>query len=105
MQHSKVCRSERRQYAKPLVNFKALRVRCVAGRALNYLVAFQPADHKFAKAVMLYTRTIEENPKNAVYYSNRAFAHTKLENYGAAVEDATKAIELDPEYLKVRLSS
>uniref|UniRef100_A0A7S0RRJ4 Serine/threonine-protein phosphatase 5 n=1 Tax=Pyramimonas obovata TaxID=1411642 RepID=A0A7S0RRJ4_9CHLO len=57
-------------------------------------------DHKFAKAVMLYTRTIEENPNNAVYYSNRAFAHTKLENYGAAVEDATKAIELDPEYLK-----
>eukprot|EP00959_Pyramimonas_sp_CCMP1952_P143217 2998388-Pyramimonas_sp.AAC.1 len=57
---------------------------------------------RFRIAVMLYTRTIEENPSNAVYYSNRAFAHTKLENYGAAVEDATKAIELDPDYLKVR---
>jgi hypothetical protein len=39
---------------------------------------------------------------SAVYYANRAFAHTKLENYGAAVEDATEAIRLDPEYIKVR---
>jgi hypothetical protein len=41
---------------------------------------------------------------SAVYYANRAFAHTKLENYGAAVEDATEAIRLDPEYIKVRVA-
>lgn len=31
----------------------------------------------------------------------RLAAHIKLENYGSAIEDATKAIELDPTYVKV----
>lgn len=30
-----------------------------------------------------------------------AAAHIKLESYGSAIEDATKAIELDPTYVKV----
>lgn len=38
-----------------------------------------------------------------MYWANRAFAHTKLEEYGSAISDATKAIELDPRYSKVRL--
>jgi tetratricopeptide (TPR) repeat protein len=59
------------------------------------------ADHKYAHAILQYTDAIEENP-SAILYSNRAIAHTKLENYGAAVEDATEAIRLDPEYIKVR---
>jgi hypothetical protein len=29
-------------------------------------------------------------------------AHIKLENYGSAIEDATKAIELDKKYIKVK---
>jgi tetratricopeptide (TPR) repeat protein len=64
-------------------------------------VGFGPTENKFAKSVLLYTKAIDQNSNSAVYFSNRAFAHTKLENYGAAVEDATKAIEVDPEYLKV----
>lgn len=51
---------------------------------------------------MLYSQAIELNDKNAVYWANRAFAHIKLEEYGSAVQDATKAIEIDPEYSKVR---
>ena len=35
-------------------------------------------------------------------YSNRSFAHLRLEEYGSAVADASKAIELDPRYVKVR---
>lgn len=31
---------------------------------------------------------------------NRAFAHIRLENYGAAVADADKALDLDPKYIK-----
>lgn len=31
---------------------------------------------------------------------NRAFAHIKLENYGAAMADASRAIEIDPKYIK-----
>ncbi|KAJ3693881.1 hypothetical protein LUZ60_009361 [Juncus effusus] len=56
--------------------------------------------NKFAQAIELYSEAIELNESNAVYWANRAFAHTKLEEYGSAVLDATKAIELDPKYSK-----
>lgn len=35
---------------------------------------------------------------------NRAFAYLKLEDFGFAIADATKALELDANYLKVRES-
>lgn len=60
------------------------------------------AEHHFPQAVVGYTRAIDLDPSNAVYYSNRAFAHIKLENFGSAIADATKSLELDPTYVKVR---
>lgn len=59
--------------------------------------------HKYSHAIDLYTQAIELNGENAVYWANRAFAHTKLEEYGSAILDATKAIEIDPKYSKARL--
>eukprot|EP00958_Prasinococcus_capsulatus_P019286 scaffold2357_cov399-Prasinococcus_capsulatus_cf.AAC.20 len=56
----------------------------------------------FSKAIELYTQAIELVPDSPVYLSNRAFAHLKLENFGAALQDATRAIEIDPTYTKVR---
>ncbi|XP_027061678.2 serine/threonine-protein phosphatase 5 isoform X2 [Coffea arabica] len=56
--------------------------------------------HKFAQAIDLYTQAIDLNGDNAVYWANRAFAHTKLEEYGSAIIDATKAVEIDPKYSK-----
>jgi serine/threonine-protein phosphatase 5 len=35
-----------------------------------------------------------------VLLSNRAFAHTRLENHGSAVQDSSLAIEFDPQYAK-----
>ncbi|KAI4385066.1 hypothetical protein MLD38_003130 [Melastoma candidum] len=55
---------------------------------------------KFSLAINLYTKAIELNPNNAVYWANRAFAHTKLEEYGSSIQDASKAIEIDPKYSK-----
>ena len=40
------------------------------------------------------------SPKSAVYFSNRAYAHMKLENYGLAIADSDEAIKLDPNYAK-----
>lgn len=60
--------------------------------------AFQ--EHKFARAIELYNEAIECNLTSAILWANRAFAHVKLEEYGSAVEDATRAIELDPKYVK-----
>ena len=59
------------------------------------------AEHQFAEAVEGYTRAIELTPSNAVYYANRAAAHIHLENFGCALSDASRAIELDPKYTKV----
>lgn len=57
-------------------------------------------ESKFAQAVEAYEEAIKLNPNNAVYWSNKAFALTKLEQYGAALTEATKAIELDKTYAK-----
>ncbi|GMG98495.1 hypothetical protein Nepgr_000335 [Nepenthes gracilis] len=56
--------------------------------------------HKFFQAIDLYNQAIKLNDQNAVYWANRAFAHIKLEEYGSAVQDASKAIEIDPKYSK-----
>ncbi|PPR91329.1 hypothetical protein GOBAR_AA29353 [Gossypium barbadense] len=56
--------------------------------------------HKYGQAIDLYTQTIELNSQNVVYWANRSLAHTKLEEYGSAIQDATKAIEVDPKYSK-----
>lgn len=63
------------------------------------------AAHKYGQSIELYTQAIELNGQNAVYWANRALAHTKLEEYGSAIQDATKAIEIDPKYSKVAFSS
>lgn len=59
--------------------------------------------HKYSQAIDLYTQAIELNGENAVYYANRAFAHSKLEEYGSAIQDGTRAIEIDPRYSKVSI--
>jgi tetratricopeptide (TPR) repeat protein len=48
-----------------------------------------------------YTQAIELRPAHAIYYANRAAAHIRLEEYGSAIADATQAIEVDPDYIKV----
>ncbi|CAD7964792.1 unnamed protein product [Amoebophrya sp. A120] len=36
----------------------------------------------------------------AICYSNRAFCHIKMENFGSAIIDAERAVEVDPAYSK-----
>lgn len=47
-----------------------------------------------------YTAALAFDPASAVLYANRAAAHTRLENFGSALADATKAVDLDPTYVK-----
>ncbi|ETV99300.1 hypothetical protein H310_08032 [Aphanomyces invadans] len=54
---------------------------------------------KFPLAIEMYTTAISLNP-TAIYYSNRAAAHIKMESYGLALEDASEAIKIDPSYIK-----
>ncbi|CAF4867640.1 unnamed protein product [Pieris macdunnoughi] len=54
----------------------------------------------YNNAIELYSKAIEKNPKNAIYYGNRSISNLKLENFGYALSDATKAIGLDKTYIK-----
>ncbi|XP_025423474.1 serine/threonine-protein phosphatase 5 [Sipha flava] len=62
---------------------------------------------RYAEAIDCYSKAItmcessSTKPQNfAAYYANRSFAHSKTEAYGYALADASKAIQLDPKYLK-----
>jgi serine/threonine-protein phosphatase 5 len=43
---------------------------------------------------------LKEFPSLHIYYSNRALAQIKLENYGSAISDASKAVQLVPSFAK-----
>ena len=55
---------------------------------------------KFSAAEEFYSKAIDLDPSNAVYFANRSFSHLKQESFGYALADASKAIELDSSYTK-----
>ncbi len=57
--------------------------------------------HDWLGAVDYYTQAIDKYDADPSFYCNRAQANIKLEAYGYAVADATKAIEIDKDYIKV----
>lgn len=56
--------------------------------------------HKYADAISKYSAAIELDPKNAIFFSNRAQAHISLEEYGLAIADCDQALAVDPNYTK-----
>ncbi|KAK4697300.1 serine/threonine-protein phosphatase 5, partial [Lecanoromycetidae sp. Uapishka_2] len=58
------------------------------------------ACHEWLNAIEAYTKAIDLYDQDPTYYSNRAQANIKLEQYGYAIADATKAVELDSKYIK-----
>lgn len=55
---------------------------------------------KFTEALETYSKAIQIDGTNPIYYCNRAAAHSKLENYQATLEDCKIAIKHDPNYSK-----
>lgn len=58
------------------------------------------SDKDYENAIKYYTEALELNPSNAIYYSNRSLAYLRTECYGYALVDATRALELDKNYIK-----
>jgi len=58
-------------------------------------------DKKYTDALEWYNKAIEIDDTNAIYFANRAFTHIRMEKLGAAITDATRAIEVNPKYVKV----
>lgn len=59
------------------------------------------ADEDYTKAIEQYTEAIKLNPFLAAYFGNRSFAYIRTECFGYALSDASKALSLDKNYLKV----
>ena len=60
-------------------------------------------ENKLVLAIDSFTKAIDmkvETSKNAIYLANRAHIHIKMENFGLALADANKAIEIDGDYIK-----
>ncbi|CAK1593623.1 unnamed protein product [Parnassius mnemosyne] len=55
---------------------------------------------RYREAFDKYSKAIELDPRNAVYFSNRAAAHFKLGEHEAAIADCTAALALQPNYGK-----
>ena len=55
---------------------------------------------RFREALERYTSALDLDPRNAVYFCNRAAAHFKLDEHEAAVADCTAALALQPNYGK-----
>lgn len=62
-------------------------------------VACQNGDYE--RAVQLYSDAIALDPANHILYSNRSAAFIKLGKHTRALQDATKAKELNPKWAKV----
>uniref|UniRef100_A0A5K3FRZ1 TPR_REGION domain-containing protein n=1 Tax=Mesocestoides corti TaxID=53468 RepID=A0A5K3FRZ1_MESCO len=58
------------------------------------------AAEKFKEAIACYSRAIELDPMNAIYYCNRAAAHSRLNKNEECVADCKLAIKIDPKYSK-----
>lgn len=55
---------------------------------------------RYREALEQYSRAVQIDPRNSVYFCNRAAAHFKLGEQEAAVADCTAALALQPDYGK-----
>lgn len=54
----------------------------------------------YASAIRSYKFAAILDPTNPIYYSNRAAAHAHLGDHVKAVENAKRAVQADPSYVK-----
>ena len=84
----------------PKIMKKILDIKEEASKMIN---SSNADNHTLEQALEKYTEAINLKIKdkiNAILYSNRAWINLKLERNGAALEDANKAIEWDPNFIK-----
>ena len=56
--------------------------------------------HDWPTAIDFYTKAIGLDDSDPTFFANRAQAYIKSEAYGYAIADATKAIQLNPNFVK-----
>merc|ERR1712028_301631 len=58
-------------------------------------------DGEFRDAVVYYTRALRHTPLNEKLLSNRSACYLKISKWQLALEDATKAQEIEPTWSKI----
>lgn len=58
-------------------------------------------EKKYTEAIEFYTKAIELAPTVVSYYGNRSIAYLRTEAFGYALQDASKSLEVDKNYIKV----
>lgn len=59
------------------------------------------AEKKYTEAIEFYTKAIDLASTVASYYGNRSIAYLRTEAFGYALQDASKSLEVDKNYIKV----
>merc|ERR1740123_1393434 len=54
----------------------------------------------WSAALECYTKALEQNPFDHVFYSNRSACHAEQEDFDKALRDAEKCIALNPQFAK-----
>lgn len=55
---------------------------------------------KFELSIDHFTKAIEADPENAIYYLNRSLSYASLKNWELSLRDAAESIQLDGKYTK-----
>ena len=55
---------------------------------------------RYEEAARHFSRCIGLEPSNAIYFSNRAAAHTALKNFSGALSDGKEVVRLRPQWAK-----
>lgn len=58
------------------------------------------AEKKWTEAAEHYTNALAQDPFDHVFYSNRSAAYAEQEEYEKALSDATRCVELNPQFAK-----
>ncbi|XP_029050912.1 small glutamine-rich tetratricopeptide repeat-containing protein alpha-like isoform X4 [Osmia bicornis bicornis] len=85
--------------AKPQVPEATPEAKAEAERLKNEGNALMKAE-KHHEALANYTKAIQLDGRNAVYYCNRAAAYSKIGNHQQAIKDCHNALSIDPFYSK-----
>jgi tetratricopeptide (TPR) repeat protein len=63
------------------------------------------AQKDYQEALKYFTEAINLEPSNHVLYSNRSATYASLSQWEEALEDASKTVELKPDWVKVFFDS
>lgn len=55
---------------------------------------------RYDEAIPYYSKAIAKNPEVAIFFSNRALCHLKLQQWIQAIQDCRRALESDPNLIK-----